>query len=80
MFHESTFEDFVAADSGRVTPVVRERSSDLITPVGAAMRLFTPGEPACLLESAEGGETVGALQPARGDSDRIDRQVRRVSR
>lgn len=59
MFYETSFDDFTASDPREVFPVVRERASDLITPVGAAMRLFTPGEPSFLLESAEGGETVG---------------------
>lgn len=59
MFYETSFDDFAASDPREVFPVVRERASDLITPVGAAMRLFTPGEPSFLLESAEGGERIG---------------------
>ena len=59
MFHETSFDVFAASDPALAMPVVRERPSDLITPVAAAMRLFTPGEPCFLLESAEGGETVG---------------------
>ena len=59
MFYETSFDDFSASDPREVFPVVRERASDLLTPVGAAMRLFVPGEPCFLLESAEGGERVG---------------------
>ncbi len=59
MFYTTPFETFAAADPERYMPVIRERPADLITPVGAAARLFVPGEPAFLLESAEGGETIG---------------------
>lgn len=59
MFHETSLDDFAASDPREVFPVVRECPSDMVTPVGAAIRLFTPGEPCFLLESAEGGETVG---------------------
>lgn len=59
MFYETQLEEFAASDTREVLPVVRERPSDMVTPVGAAVRLFTEGEPCFLLESAEGGETVG---------------------
>ncbi len=59
MFFETTLADFAHADTERHLPVVRELPADLLTPVGAAMRLFEPGKPAFLLESAEGGEKVG---------------------
>ena len=59
MFYTTPFADFSAADPTRYVPIVRERAADLITPVGAAARLFKPGEPSFLLESAEGGETIG---------------------
>lgn len=59
MFYETKLDEFAASDTREVLPVVRERPSDMVTPVGAAMRLFTEGEPCFLLESAEGGETVG---------------------
>lgn len=59
MFHETNLDAFATSDPREVYPVVRECPSDMVTPVGAAMRLFTPGEPCFLLESAEGGETVG---------------------
>lgn len=59
MFYETQLDAFAASDPREVLPVVRERSSDMVTPVSAAVRLFTEGEPCFLLESAEGGETVG---------------------
>lgn len=59
MFHETLLNDFVASELREAFPVVRECPADLITPVGAAIRLFRAGEPCFLLESAEGGETVG---------------------
>lgn len=59
MFHETDLDAFATSDPREVYPVVRECPSDMVTPVGAALRLFTPGEPCFLLESAEGGDTVG---------------------
>lgn len=59
MFHETTLDAFASSDTRVVFPVIRERPADLMTPVGAATRLFSPDEPCFLLESAEGGETVG---------------------
>jgi len=59
MFFETTLDAFAAMPTDRWAPVVRERPADLVTPVGVALRLFAPGQPAFLLESAEGGETVG---------------------
>lgn len=59
MFYETQLDEFAASDPREVLPVVRERPSDMVTPVSAAVRLFTEGEPCFLLESAEGGETVG---------------------
>lgn len=59
MFYETDMAVFASSDSREVFPVVRECPSDLMTPVGAAIRLFSPGEPCFLLESAEGGETIG---------------------
>lgn len=59
MFFETGLDAFATSDPRAVFPVVRERPSDMITPVGAAMRLFSDEEPSFLLESAEGGQTVG---------------------
>ncbi len=39
-----------------VSPLIREIPGDLLTPVGAFMRLAKPSEEAFLLESVEGGE------------------------
>lgn len=59
MFHETLLTDFLASDIREAFPVVRECPADMITPVGAAIRLFQEKEPCFLLESAEGGQTVG---------------------
>ena len=59
MFVRTSLPDFLASDPGRLTAVVWERPSDLVTPVLAGLRLFRAGEPAYLLESAESGESVG---------------------
>jgi hypothetical protein len=59
MFVRTSLSDFLASDPGRLTAVVWERPSDLVTPVLAGLRLFRAGEPAYLLESAESGESVG---------------------
>lgn len=59
MFYRTSFDEFASSDPREVLPVVHERPADMVTPVGAAVRLFTDGEPCFLLESAEGGETVG---------------------
>ncbi len=59
MFISTLLQDFQRTDPDRVCAVVIERPSDLITPVLAALRLFKPGQPSYLLESAENGERVG---------------------
>lgn len=59
MFHQTNQDDFLQSDPALVYPIVRERPADMLTPVGAATRLFADDEPCFLLESAEGGETVG---------------------
>ena len=46
------------ARPGHVVPLCREIGADLITPVGAAMRLRRGARAPFLLESIEGGETV----------------------
>lgn len=54
-----TFEDFVKeAGQGNVVPVVRTVLADLLTPVGAYMRLAGDSPYAFLLESIEGGERI----------------------
>jgi len=59
MFCETSLAGFTDAPAAMDRPVVRERPAALITPAGAALRLFEAGEPSFLLESAEGGERVG---------------------
>lgn len=59
MFHQTSLDSFLAAPVAMHVPVVREGPADMLTPVGAARRLFVPGSPSFLLESAEGGERMG---------------------
>lgn len=59
MLYRTCEATFRASDPALAMAVVREGPSDLHTPVGAALRLFRPGEAGFLLESAEGGESVG---------------------
>src|SRR5947208_13306726 len=55
----ATFEDFEReAARGNVVPVVRTVFADLLTPVGAFLRLAGESRRAFLLESIEGGERV----------------------
>lgn len=62
------FDEFRArARHGSLVPVHAERLADLVTPVGAAMRLFAALRRPFLLESAEGGEQVGRYSYLGGD-------------
>src|SRR5438477_1932717 len=55
----ATFEEFEReAARGNVVPVVRTVFADLLTPVGAFLRLAGESPRAFLLESIEGGERV----------------------
>ena len=55
----ATFEDFLnEAKRGNVVPVVRSVLADLLTPVGALLRVAGRTRHAFLLESVEGGERV----------------------
>ncbi|HEX8421925.1 MAG TPA: anthranilate synthase component I family protein [Pyrinomonadaceae bacterium] len=55
----ATFEDFLnEAKRGNVVPVVRSVLADLLTPVGALLRVAGSARHAFLLESVEGGERV----------------------
>ena len=56
------FEDFqnlVKAHPDSVVPVYRELLADTLTPVVAFLRIRSGGRPAFLLESVEGGESIG---------------------
>ncbi|MFQ5743686.1 MAG: anthranilate synthase component I, partial [Acidobacteriota bacterium] len=54
------FEGFVAAARrGNLVPVCAERLADLLTPVGAYLRVGASMRRPFLLESAEGGEHIG---------------------
>ena len=54
-----TYEDFVKeAGQGNVVPIVRTVLADLLTPVGAYMRIAGDSPYAFLLESVEGGERI----------------------
>ncbi len=62
------FEEFVvAAQQGNLVPVCAERLADLLTPVGAYLRVAAHLERPFLLESAEGGESVGRFSFIGGD-------------
>ena len=62
------FEEFVAAaHQGNLVPVCAERLADLLTPVGAYLRVAAHLERPFLLESAEGGESVGRFSFIGGD-------------
>ena len=62
------FEEFVAvARQGNLVPVCAERLADLLTPVGAYLRVAAHLERPFLLESAEGGESVGRFSFIGGD-------------
>jgi anthranilate synthase component 1 len=55
----ATYEDFEReAGQGNVVPVVRSVLADLLTPVGAFMRIAGDRPHAFLLESVEGGERI----------------------
>lgn len=55
----ATFEEFERqTELGNVVPVVRSVLADLLTPVGAFMRLAAESSHAFLLESIEGGERI----------------------
>jgi anthranilate synthase component 1 len=55
----ATYEDFEReAGQGNVVPVVRSVLADLLTPVGAFLRLAGDKPHAFLLESVEGGERI----------------------
>ena len=55
----ASFEDFLnEAKRGNVVPVVRSVLADLLTPVGALLRVAGSARHAFLLESVEGGERV----------------------
>ncbi len=59
MLQPATFEDFMRETrKGNVVPVVRTLPADLLTPVGAFMRVAAKEDFAFLLESVEGGATV----------------------
>ncbi|NKB88028.1 MAG: anthranilate synthase component I [Acidobacteria bacterium] len=58
--YSPTFEDFaVLATDQAMVPVRVELLGDLLTPVAAAARLFPSMRRPFLLESAEGGESIG---------------------
>lgn len=59
MLQPATFEDFLhETRKGNVVPIVRTLPADLLTPVGAFMRVAANEDFAFLLESVEGGATV----------------------
>ncbi|MCP9495333.1 MAG: anthranilate synthase component I family protein [Pyrinomonadaceae bacterium MAG19_C2-C3] len=59
MLQPATFEDFMRqTGKGNVVPIVRTLPADLLTPVGAFMRVAADEDFAFLLESVEGGATV----------------------
>ena len=62
------FDEFVAAArQGNLVPVCAEQLADLLTPVGAYLRVASHLERPFLLESAEGGESVGRFSFIGGD-------------
>jgi len=62
------FEEFCrVARQGNMVPVCAERLADLITPVGAYLRLARRMRRPFLLESAEGGEKIGRYSFLGGD-------------
>ncbi|HEX9698171.1 MAG TPA: anthranilate synthase component I [Acidobacteriota bacterium] len=62
------FEDFAAAARrGNFVPVCAERLADLVTPVGAYLRIAGRLRRPFLLESAEGGEHIGRYSFLGGD-------------
>jgi anthranilate synthase component 1 len=65
------FPEFVefaaAARHGNLVPVCAERLADLLTPVGAYLRVAAHLQRPFLLESAEGGERVGRFSFIGGD-------------
>lgn len=46
------------ARQGNLVPVCESFTADLLTPVGAYLRLANQARYSCLLESVEGGETI----------------------
>ena len=57
---DSSFEQFAAlADQSSVVPVCKEVMADLLTPVSAFLKVAEDAEHAFLLESVEGGESLG---------------------
>ncbi len=62
------FDDFAAAaERGNFVPVCTERLADLLTPVGAYLRIVGRWRRPFLLESAEGGEHIGRYSFLGGD-------------
>ena len=74
------------ARQGNLVPVYETVTADLLTPVGAYLRLARNARYSCLLESVEGGETIArytfiGANPeevfrSRGRSCEIERQAR----
>ena len=56
---EPDFQSFCRlARQGNLVPVYETFTADLLTPVGAYLRLARQARYACLLESVEGGEKI----------------------
>jgi anthranilate synthase component 1 len=70
----STFEDFEReARQGNVVPVVRTMLADLLTPVGAYLRIAGNSPYAFLLESVEGGERIARYSFLGADPEMVVR-------
>ncbi len=66
------------AREGNLVPVYETYTADLLTPVGAYLRIAREAEYAFLLESVEGGETIGRYTFAGANPEEVFRARGRV--